>query len=99
MTLGLTPQPRITPASSGKIGKRKMLGEMGAEGRFWPELQRYGHVVKLILWHSLEFTLEGTLVKFLRSMFVILYFYTWRSRLILNLYILILPRRKLYYRC
>lgn len=90
MTLGLKSQPRITPVSSEKIGKKKMLGEMGAEERFQPEPQHYGHVVKLVLWHSSEFTLEGTRVKFLRAMFVILYIYTWRSKLILNLYILIL---------
>lgn len=48
--------------------------------------QPYRHVMKLILWPSLEFTLEGTLAKSLRLMYVIPYNYTCRSRLIFNLY-------------
>lgn len=42
--------------------------------------------MKLILWHSLEFTLEATLVKFLSTTYVIRHNHTWRNRLIFNLY-------------
>lgn len=86
MTLGLTLPARITLMNSGKVSKREMMGEMGAEGRFKPEPQSYGHVVKLVVWQSLEFTLKDTLVKFLRTRFVISYNYTWRGRLVFNLY-------------
>lgn len=63
-----------------------MFGEMGAEEKFQPKSQPYRHVVKLILWHSLETALERTLATSLSTVCVILYNYTWRSRLILNLY-------------
>lgn len=57
-----------------------MLGKMGVQQRFKLESQPYRHEVKQIFWHSLEFTLEGTFVKLLRTMYINSYNYTWRNR-------------------
>ena len=59
---------------------------MGAEKWRKSKSQPYRHVMKLILWPGLEFTLEGILAKSLRLMYVIPCNYTCRSRLIFNLY-------------
>lgn len=64
---------------------------MGVQGRFKPEPQPYSHVVQQIFWHSLESTLEGILVKFLRAMYVNPYNHTLRNRY--WILILIFPKK------